>query len=130
LALVFTAPSVHAQAVHQQSCADRISSFVRAYAKPQSRFVLTFTGPQKALTPLWEMMGGPSDEATLFPVGRTLFVLTIQIHVVQPNITGGQLGPWAEMICSTAADHGARYNGAVSYSGNHMTGADMSPPQP
>jgi hypothetical protein len=80
------------------------------------------------LVPLFEAASGPNAEVTLFPINRTLFVLTIQFHIVQSNLDTPLFQPWTSTVCDLAESHGARYNGAIAYSGNHMTGADISEP--
>jgi hypothetical protein len=129
LLVLFAADKAAAAAAEPQSCASRVQGFIRQYAKPQTTLVLTFTGAQNAVLPLAEAASGPSAEVNLFPIDRTLFVLTIEIHVVKPNLDTPIFKPWTSTICDLAEGHGARYNGAIAYSGNHMIGADMSLPQ-
>jgi hypothetical protein len=119
------------QTSRPETCQSRISTFVVQNARPQGRFVLTFTGTQRALQPLWEDISGSDAETTLFPIDRTTFVLTIRTGVAEPRLTKSELDGWAGRICNLAAAHGARYNGALAYSAadnNEMTEADMSPP--
>jgi hypothetical protein len=126
--MVFATSGAAAAVPEPQTCSSRIESFIHQYAKPQSRLMLTFTGPQKSLMPLDEAASGPHAEVALFPIDRTLFVLTIQFRVIQPNLDDSIFKPWTRTICQLAEGHGARFNGVLAFSGNDMTGADMSPP--
>jgi hypothetical protein len=128
LSLLFVGGSAVAQTGPEPTCRSRIASFALQYAKPHHRMVFTFTGSQEALTPLWEATSGLNAESTLFPIDRTLFVVTIQIPVIEPNITAEALEAFAGVMCDIAAAHGARYNGAVALVANDMIGADMSEP--
>jgi hypothetical protein len=130
-ALMLTCSGASAQAPQPETCQSRISAFVLQNARPQGRFVLTFTGTQRALQPLWEDISGSDVETTLFPIDRAMFVLTIRAGVVEPRATKSELDSWAGRICNLATANGARYNGALAYSAadkNDMIEADMSPP--
>lgn len=115
-----------AQPEPEPTCQSRIADFALKNAKPQHRLVLPLTGNQDALTPLWEAASGPNAESTFFPIDRAIFVLTIQIRVVQPALTQEGLKAWAGKICDTGARHGARYNGALAILANDIIDADMS----
>ena len=129
-AALLTASEASAQAEQPKTCTSRISSFVGQYARPKSRFVLTFTGTQQALQSLWEGVSGSDVETTFFPIDRAMFVLTIQVRVAEPPMAPAALEAWASRICGLAASHGARYNGALAYSDtdkNDIIEADITP---
>ena len=129
-AAVLLSSGASGQAEQPRSCTSRIATFVGQYAKPKSRFVLTFTGSQQALQSLWEGVSGSDAVTTFFPVDRTMFVLTIDVRVSEPPMTPDALQAWAGRICGLAAAHRARYNGALAYSDtdkNDLNEADITP---
>ena len=129
-ALLFAGGGASAQPSPPATCQSRIATFVGQYAKPKSRFVLTFTGSQQALQSLWEGVSGSDAVTTFFPVDRTMFVLTIDVRVSEPPMTPAALQAWAGRICGLAAAHRARYNGALAYSDtdkNDLNEADITP---
>lgn len=109
-----------------EACVGRIAAFVRRYAPQHPRFVFTFTGSQTALLPLWEAAGGPHSENAFFPIDRDTFVLTMTYRATNPQV--GMAEWFGTTLCALGEGKGARYNGALAYSGNDMIGADMSDP--
>ncbi|MEA3038404.1 MAG: hypothetical protein QOE79_917 [Sphingomonadales bacterium] len=115
-----------ADAVASQTCASRVAGFVREYAPRHPRLVFTFTGSQTALLPLFEAAGGPHSELAFFPIDRRLFVLTLTYRAIDPQLELAE--GWASEICRLGESKGGRYNGALAFLVNDLTGADMSPP--
>jgi hypothetical protein len=113
-----------AAAPADRDCKSRVAAFAREQAAPGRRLVFTFTGTQEAVQPLWEAASGPHTEEAFFPIDLKTFVLTITVHI--ERVETAFADQWAAQLCGYAG--GARYNGAVAYSGNDMVNADMSRP--
>jgi hypothetical protein len=92
-------------------CEQSVSRLVRS-ADSDTRVVVTFTGSQAALLPLDETVD-PRFESTLFPVGRDLFVLTLQARSGQVSPSAAAL--FAQQVCSVGISSGGRFNGVMSF---------------
>ena len=111
----------------REECKADITRLSLKLDQSQGRLLITFTGPQMALAGLTGASGFPNVTTALIPIEaqKGLFIATIQIAGLP--LDGARLTKLADGLCSVAAQHGAGYNGTLSFRGNTMTDASMAP---
>lgn len=121
------AHSVGAQSAGAETCRQNIEAIFGRAPLGRSRVVVTFTGPQTSLMPLYETPYVHEFDVTLFPVERIKFVLTLQVRPTSAD--PARLSILASQLCALARQSGARFNGIMLYEGNDMTAAEMADPE-
>jgi hypothetical protein len=108
-------------------CQHHIEAIFQRATLGRSRVVVTFTGLQRSLMPLYESPFVGEFDVTLFPIDRTRFVLTLQVSPTSAD--PARVSLLANQLCTLAQQGGARFNGVILYEGNEMTAAEMADPE-